>query len=46
MPRLEMNYYDYMENRKEIWEQLWYEYGWQWIELRLNNWDEKYRKIF
>ena len=41
-----MNYIDYMNNRKEIWEQLWYETKWDWIMERLINWEDTWRKEF
>ena len=44
-PKIRINYYDYIENQKEIAEQLWYEFGSIWLELELpswRNWDGTY----
>ena len=36
---LTLNWYDYKENEKEIQEQLIYEYGYAWIQVRFISWE-------
>lgn len=39
IPSITLNWYDYKENEKEIQEQLLYEYGNVWIQVRFISWE-------